>query len=146
MANCGPIDQKRFGVLIQLSRLPLRYPPVALRVRSGNQAALFTPIRALAAITRRSAAETSGRRSSSCDGSTAGRSGSFGISSTAARLNCAGGWPTSTAMACSSWARWYFRSMACASVLFSWVRAWATSALVTMPALYWFSVSFSARW
>ncbi|MCY1238530.1 hypothetical protein D9M72_512720 [compost metagenome] len=93
----------------------------------------------------RSAEATSGRRSSSCDGSRAGTLGSAGTLSTSARLNSAGGTPTSTAMAFSSCARWYLRSIAWASVLLSWVVAWATSARVTMPALYWFSVNFSAR-
>ncbi|MNF55406.1 hypothetical protein D3C84_368640 [compost metagenome] len=72
--------------------------------------------------------------------------GSAGTLSTSARLNSEGGRPTSTAMAFSSWARWYLRSMAWAWVLFNWVVAWATSARVTMPALYWFSVRVRARW
>ncbi|MNT74994.1 hypothetical protein D3C72_2138530 [compost metagenome] len=106
---------------------------------------MATPISALALITARSALATSGRRSSSCEGTLTGTCGSAGTPSTAASANSEGGTPISTAMACSSWARWYLRSMAWASVLFSWVRAWVTSDLGTMPAWYWFSVSFNAR-
>ncbi|MCY1288432.1 hypothetical protein D9M70_374720 [compost metagenome] len=101
---------------------------------------------ALADITRRSAAAMSGRRSSSAEGTPTGTFGKAGTRSSAARAKSAGGTPTSTAMACSSCARWYSRSMDWAWVLFSWVRAWVTSDLGTMPALYWFSVRRSERW
>ena len=96
-------------------------------------------------MTLRSAEATSGRRSSNWLGTRAGTAGRLGMPSTSARLKADGGSPISTAMAFSSCARWYFRSMAWASVLLSWVVAWATSARVTMPARNWFSVSFRAR-
>src|SRR5580704_1327641 len=65
---CGPIDQKRLGASIQLASEKLSVPAVPAKLKTGKKAARVTPIRALAAATRSSAAATSGLRSSSCDG------------------------------------------------------------------------------
>ncbi|MOA22268.1 hypothetical protein D3C78_1428150 [compost metagenome] len=106
---------------------------------------MATPMLALAAITERSADAMSGRRSSNCEGRATGTCGNCGMSWLCARLNCAGGRPISTAMAFSNCARCQIRSIMSASVLLSWVWAWATASLPDTPARYWFSVIFRER-
>jgi hypothetical protein len=94
---------------------------------------MATPICALAAATRRSAAATSGRRWSSSDGRPMGMSGGASAGGAAARLNVEAGRPTSSAMACSSWARWTPTSMYCARVVSSCASACATSTREATP-------------
>ncbi|MNN68547.1 hypothetical protein D3C81_1842670 [compost metagenome] len=106
---------------------------------------MATPISALAAMTERSAAAMSGRRSSNCDGNASGMAGNAGMSVVAARLKSAGALPISTAMAFSNWARCQARSTRSAWVPRNWVCAWATASLPETPARYWFSVIFSER-
>ena len=98
------------------------------------------PIAALAAAIRRSAAAISGRRSSKLDGSPAGISGRAGSPGAGAMLSSDGGLPISAAIAFSSWPRWIATAIARARVLSTVVRACATSAAETRPALYWFWV------
>src|SRR3974390_1286656 len=74
----GPIDQTRLSQLNKFSNSPLRYPPEAVKVTTGKNAALATPIRALADASNRSAWATSGRRSSSSAGRPAGIGGGIG--------------------------------------------------------------------
>ena len=95
---------------------------------------------------RRSAAAMSGRRSSSSDG-TRDRD----VAETRRRAGCGaiessdGGLPISTAIACSSCARWTVASSTCACVDASCASACATSPRATMPAAYWLRVSCSER-
>ena len=79
--------------------LPLWKPAEALSVTVGKNAATATPIWALAAATRRSAAAMSGRRSSSSDGTPTGMAGGPVASGAAAIENVAGGRPMRTAIA-----------------------------------------------
>ena len=67
-------------------------------------------------------------------------SGNGGRPAAGGIVSSAGGRPISTAIACSSCARVTPTAIAWARVVSSWVRACATSAAETMPALYWFSV------
>jgi hypothetical protein len=77
-------------------------PAEPLSDRVGKKAARATPISALAAATRRSAAAMSGRRSSSVEGTPTGTSGSLAIQlGSAAMRKALGDSPTSTAMAFS---------------------------------------------
>ncbi len=107
---------------------------------SGKNALSATPICALAAAIRRSAAAMSGRRCNSADGSPAGIAGSPGGPAAGAIVSSAGGLPISTAIACSNWARKTPTAISWARVLSSWVWACATSEAATIPALYWFWV------
>src|SRR6185369_9513123 len=116
----GPIDQKRLGQVSHLAMLFDSRPPEAESLRVGYQAASDTPIWALAAATRRSAAAISGRRSSSCEGMPGGIAGGVEMNAATGREKSAGGWPTSSAMACSSWARCTPMSMDWAMVDLSW--------------------------
>eukprot|EP01022_Parablepharisma_sp_SALTPOND_P004192 TRINITY_DN118_c0_g1_i1.p1 TRINITY_DN118_c0_g1~~TRINITY_DN118_c0_g1_i1.p1 ORF type:complete len:1977 (+),score=693.89 TRINITY_DN118_c0_g1_i1:34526-40456(+) len=145
-ASCGPSDHTRPGSVNQSAKLELWQPPEADSVRLGKQAALATPILALAAATRRSAAATSGRRSSSIEGRPCGTGGATAVNGAFGKEKVEGVLPTSRAMACSTWARVTPLSSAEAWADFSWVCAWITSDLATMPAAYWFWVSWQERW
>ncbi len=94
---------------------------------------MATPIWALAACTLRSAAATSGRRSSRVEGTPRGMGGGNAASGAGASENIAGGLPIRIAIACSVCARRTPTSMACASVLRSSVSAAAISALEATP-------------
>jgi hypothetical protein len=67
--------QKRLGIMTQLATLEDSRPPEADSIRSGKNADVATPIPAFEAATRRSAAATSGRRWSSCEGIPVGMAG-----------------------------------------------------------------------
>src|SRR5689334_12514013 len=101
----GPTDQKRLGQVSHLAMLFDSRPPEAESLRVGYQAASETPIWALAAATRRSAAAISGRRSSSCEGIPSGIAGGVALNATTGIAKSAGALPISSAMACSNWAR-----------------------------------------
>ena len=93
------------------------------------------PMAAFAAATRRSAAATSGRRSSKVEGTPTGTLGSGSAAVDGGSAKPAGGTPISSAMACSIWARATPRSIDCAFTLRTCVSAWATSTAVAMPPL-----------
>src|SRR5271170_4052037 len=104
----GPMDQVRLSQLNSDETSPLKYPAEPVSVNTGKNAALATPILALAEASWRSAWATSGRRSSKSDGSPAGISGGCGFqfgSSTAASLKLDGFSPTKIAMAFSNSSR-----------------------------------------
>ena len=104
------------------------------------------PICSLAADTRRSAAAMSGRRCSSVDGTPTGTSGTVGAHWVGASVKSAGALPIRTAIACSSWARWFARPRSSLWVFCSWVWAWYTSECGAMPASKRFWVIFRTRW
>ena len=98
----------------------------------GKKAALATPISALAAAMRRSAAAISGRRCSKVDGTAVGASGSLSALVSEAMAKSDAGLPTSAAMACSTSARAVAMSA-------SWASATASSApdlLISRPGSY----------
>src|SRR5215510_4157443 len=101
----GPNDQKRLGHTNHCEISELSKPPDALSVTVGYQAATATPIWAFAEATWRSAAATSGRRSSNSDGRPAGTKGGVCVSGSAAIEKVDAGTPINTAIACSSCAR-----------------------------------------
>ena len=106
---------------------------------------MATPICALAAATRRSAAATSGRRCSSSDGTPTGMLGGGEASGVAGSENADGGWPISSAMACSSWLRCTPTSIAWACALLSWASACTTSTCEATPPVKRVRVSASER-
>ena len=144
-ASCGPSDQNRLGALNRLDSSEPRYPAVPDSVSAGKNAAWATPICALAAATRRSAAAISGRRSSSCDGSWAGTTGGWGSVPVAGRLKLAGAWPSSAARAFSSWVRVVSASSNCTWVDLYCDSACATSATEATPACWRLRVSSQLR-
>src|SRR5215831_21070060 len=98
----GPTDQKRLGHISHLAMSPDSKPPEPLMVTVGYQADTATPIWALADAMSRSAVATSGLRSRRSDGTPTGIGGGIAASSVGGKEKCAGGFPMSTAMACSS--------------------------------------------
>ena len=99
----------------------------------GKKAARVTPIWALAAAARRSAAATSGRRCSRAEGAVTGIRGGAGPASAAATDARDAGRPIRAAMACSSRARWAFRSGIWARAVCSWVSARSSSRPLAAP-------------
>src|SRR3981081_3916861 len=93
----------RLGAFNHVEALLLSKPAAAARLNTGKYAARATPICALAAATRRSAAATSGRRSSNVDG----KPGSIGGGAVSVGKGFESRWkpegfsPISTAIACS---------------------------------------------
>ena len=152
----GPTDQKRLGHVSQrdgadseaFESVELSKPPEAPSATTGKYAATATPIRALAAAMRRSAAAISGRRSRMWDGTPTGTAGGAVVAGRGAggREKPAGGSPVSTAMACSSSARCTPTSIAVAWVVLSWVSAWTTSTREATPARCRSCVSSSDFW
>ena len=102
IARRGPIDQISLGAASHGENVSLWNPASRPSDRSGKYAARATPIRAFAAATRRSAAATSGLRSSSVDASPVGIDGTPGSAATGGSENVDADSPTSAAIACSS--------------------------------------------
>ena len=75
----------------------------------------------------------SGRRSSSCDGSIIGTSGGVGSAAFFESSSADGGRPSSTAIACASWARVDRVSSSCACAERSCVCACSTSLRAATP-------------
>ncbi|MNY50018.1 hypothetical protein D3C86_1854900 [compost metagenome] len=101
----GPSIQVREDHLNRFDRSADSKPNSPVSVMRGKNAALATPMRALAAAIWRSAAAMSGRRSSSSDGNPAGIAIGAASNGRAGSENAAGGTPVSTASACSWLAR-----------------------------------------
>ena len=106
-----------------------------LRAGANNAQASLQASAADLAATRRSAAAMSGRRCSSVDGTPVGTSGTVCVHGASASVKVAGAWPTSTAMACSSWARCKARPRSSFFAVASVVSACRTSDFAAMPAL-----------
>ena len=87
IARRGPIDQISLGAASHGENVSLWNPASRPSDRSGKYAARATPIRAFAAATRRSAAATSGLRSSSVDASPVGIDGTPGSAATGGSEN-----------------------------------------------------------
>ncbi len=101
----GPTAQNLLGHLNQFVTESPSIPPVALSTILGKNAARAIPIWSFASATRRSAAAMSGRRSRSCEGKPTEISGGWNLEAIDGKLNAAGGFPISTAIACSNCAR-----------------------------------------
>ena len=119
----------------------LRKPAAAPSVRVGYQAAIATPICALAAAMFLSAAATSGLLSSITEGTPTGMAGGATERGEKGSEKAAGGLPMRRATACSICARWTPTSISWAMVVLSCVSAWSTSPLDATPPLYLFCVS-----
>src|SRR5438067_10856919 len=101
----GPTDQTRLGHSNKCLMLELDSPTVPPMVTVGKKAASATPMAALAWAMVRSAAATSGLRSSSCEGKPRGTAGGAASRGRTGTENVDGLAPVSTAIACSYWAR-----------------------------------------
>lgn len=119
MERLGPIDQTRLSAVMRFSSLAACQPAEPVSVSTGKEAALATPMRALAAAMSRSASATSGRRSSALDGMPGGTDGGSVVSGASATENSGAGRPQSTASACSSSARRRSTSSHSASAAFT---------------------------
>ena len=89
------------GAVNQVARAVLWKPASAVRSMFGKKAARATPISALAAAARRSAAAMSGRRCSRAEGTPVGTLGRVSGAVDAASEKLEAGSPTRLAMACS---------------------------------------------
>ena len=88
----------------------------------------------------------SGRRSSNSEGTPTGISGGVPARGVAGMEKSEAGFPISTAIACSSCARWTPTLMSWACVVLSWVSACSTSASESTPWLYSPSVRSRDFW
>ncbi len=111
----------------------------------GKSAARATPMSALAAAARRSAAAMSGRRWSRVEGALTATRGCGKAVSVGARLKVEALSPTRAAMACSISARWAATAVIWALAVESCVWARATSRPVASPPSCRTSVSSRAR-
>ncbi|MCY1213142.1 hypothetical protein D9M72_249050 [compost metagenome] len=102
----------------------------------GNHAVCATPTRACAAMTALCAADTSGRRVSTVDGTPGGITGSAVPQSSGRMPKLEAESPTSTASACSTWARWRSSASASDSVDDTSVCTRATSSSAMSPACW----------
>ncbi len=84
----------------------------------------------------RSADAMSGRRCSSSEGNTTGIGGMVPVSAPGGSDRSDGGWPVSTAIACSYSARRIPTDTRFALVVATWVSASSRSVEATVPALY----------
>src|SRR5207253_2891038 len=93
MVNDGPTDQNRLDQLNNVPAFNDSNPARPLIWTVGKNAAFATPMLALAAAMRRSAAATSGRRSSNSDGNPGGMTGGCASSGRSATVNEDAGTP-----------------------------------------------------
>ena len=120
----GPAAHSRLLQVRRLFRSLLFAPASAVSPIDGKNAALATPILALAEASVRSAAATSGLRSRRSLGSPTGMSGVCGLSGAAATRKPSGFSPTRTARACCCSAIERSVAVALLSTVSSSVSAW----------------------
>ena len=108
MSSWGTKVQALVPLLNKVSRSLLATPALAVSVMRGKNAARAAPMLAFSASRFCSAWRTSGRRTSSSDGTPAGRSLKKPCSASPkpAGRSAGKGWPTSSTKALSSVARW----------------------------------------